>query len=122
MNVADVIASYCHAEPVAHWLADDRRHSRCWAGETLLDGYSLMEVIAGADDLDRHGFVPSTFVLMAEVGDWPDVIFWRADSERALLRFVRGGLALEVFNDSDAYLGALDRARRRGPHGVTVGR
>ena len=121
MNVADVIATYCQPNPVEHWLAHDREHARCWSGETLLDGYSLMEVVAGGDDLDRAGFLSSTFVLMPEVGDWPDVVLWRADSERALLRYVRGGLSLEVFADSDAYLVALERARRRGPHGVTVG-
>jgi hypothetical protein len=61
------------------------------------DGYSFMAAL------------PRTWIAVPQWGDWPYLIAWRHDRDRAVLTYCEGDLSVEIADDHTSYVGLLRR-------------
>jgi len=111
VDVQRIVETYCRPGFASAWRRERRRHSHFHAGFFRGGGYLLMELVAGGR-WEITGQAATPFRVMPEVGDWPLVIFWRNDRERAVLRYCEGDLGVEVFDSDERYRAELERLRR----------
>jgi hypothetical protein len=66
----------------------------------------------GGDGYDLMAKLPRSWQPVPQWGDWPYLIGWRHNHDRAVLIYCEGDLSVEVAHDQPAYLDLLDRTTR----------
>jgi hypothetical protein len=94
-----IIALLCQPGMESAWRSERRRTSTFHAGFA----------IGGGDGYDFIAKLPGSWQVIPEWGDWPYLIGWHHQQERAVLIYCEGDLSVEVADDERAYLDLLER-------------
>ena len=105
-TAAGVIALFCQPGMQSAWRSERRPDSHFHAGSASA---------SGGDGYDFMAALPANWQPVPEWGDWPYLIGWRNDPERAILTYCEGDLSVEVADTPDAYLRLLRRASEQMP-------
>jgi hypothetical protein len=98
-TAADLIALLCQPGMESAWRSERRSDSSFHAGFAP----------PGGDGYDVLAALPASWQLVPEWGDWPYLIGWRHNRDRAVMTYCEGDLSVEVADDHDAYLDLLRR-------------
>jgi hypothetical protein len=97
-----IIALLCQPGMESAWRSERRPTSTFHAGFA----------IGGGDGYDLIAKLPGSWQVVPEWGDWPYLIGWRHQQDRAVLIYCEGDLSVEVADDERAYLDLLERTTR----------
>jgi hypothetical protein len=96
-----IIALLCQPGMESAWRNKRRPTSTFHAGFT-----------GGGDGYDLMAKLPRSWQVIPQWGDWPYLIGWRHNHDRAVLIYCEGDLSVEVADDERAYLDLLERTTR----------
>ncbi len=105
-TAAGMIALFCQPGMASAWRSERRPDSHYHAGSAAA---------SGGDGYDLMAALPGCWQPVPEWGDWPYLVGWRNDHERAVLTYCEGDLSVEVADTPDAYLRLLHRTSQQIP-------
>ncbi len=103
-TAAGMIALFCRPGMQSAWRSERRPDSHFHAGSAAA---------SGGDGYDFMAALPASWQPVPEWGDWPYLIGWRNDPERAVLTYCEGDISVEVADDRLSYLNLLARTTRQ---------
>ena len=98
-TATEMIALLCQPGMESAWRSERRPDSSFHAGFAA----------HGGDGYDFMAKLPPSWQAVPEWGDWPYLIGWRNDLDRAVMTYCEGDLSVEVADDRDGYLRLLRR-------------
>jgi hypothetical protein len=98
-SAVKMISLLCQPGRQSAWRSERRTDTNFHAGfaPPASDGYGFMAAL------------PRTWIPVPQWGDWPYLIGWRHDRDRAVLTYCEGDLAVELADDHASYVRLLRR-------------
>ena len=104
------------------WTSRHDPHSQCtihagFAGYPFADdGYEFQaRATSQTDPVLAPSPQPAGLSIWPEVGDWPYIVYLRSPTERAIVQYCEGDLAVHVYDTDHAYHAAVQHMRAEHP-------